>query len=124
MTQDKAKITSMSIVQTMTDDILSDYDTCPGCGAALPHGAVFCASCGERLDREKGLTSLLQDEQEISASYRIISLIRRRPSINLCLALDIQPAAHGRVVAMRDIDLSSLDEQARLSVMAQARQEY
>ncbi len=108
----------------MTDDILSDYDTCPGCGAALPHGAVFCASCGERLDREKGLTNLLQDEQDISARYRIISLIRRRPSINLYLALDIQPAAHGRVVAMRDIDLTSLDEQARLSVIAQARQEY
>ncbi len=108
----------------MTDDILSDYDTCPGCGAALPRGAVFCASCGERLDQEKGLTSLLQDEQDISARYRIISLIRRRPFINLYLALDIQSTAHGRVVAMRDIDLTSLDEQARLSVIAQARQEY
>lgn len=108
----------------MTDDILSDYDSCPGCGAALPHGAVFCASCGERLDREKGLTSLLQDDQDISTRYRIISLIRRRPSVNLFLALDIQPDARGRVVAMRDIDLSSLDEQARLSVVAQVRQEY
>ncbi len=108
----------------MTDDILSDYDTCPGCGAALPSGAVFCASCGERLDREKGLTSLLQDEQDISARYRIISLIRRRPSINLYLALNILPSAHGRTVAMRDIDVSSLNEQARLSVIEQAQQEY
>jgi serine/threonine protein kinase len=108
----------------MTDDILSDYDTCPGCGAAQPSGAVFCASCGERLDREKALMSLLQDEQEIGARYRIISLMRRRPSINLYLALDIQPSARGRMVAMRDIDVSSLDEQGRLSVVRQAQQEY
>jgi len=114
----------MSIIQTMTDDILSDYDNCPGCGAALPRGAVFCAACGERLDSEKGLTSLLQDEQDISTRYRITSLIRRRPSVNLYIALDLQPSARGRMVAIRDIDLSSLDEQARLSVMKQAQQEY
>ncbi len=114
----------MSIIQTMTDDILSNYDNCPGCGAALPRGAVFCASCGERLDSEKSLTSLLQDEQDISTRYRITSLIRRRPFVNLYLALDLQPSARGRMVAIRDIDLSSLDEQARLSVMKQAQQEY
>ena len=108
----------------MTDDVLSDFDTCPQCGAALPRGALFCASCGERLDREKGITGLLQDEQEISARYRILSLIRRRPSINLYLALDLQPSAHGRMVAMRDLDLSSCDEQARLSVIEQAQREY
>src|SRR5579863_8586736 len=114
----------MSIIQSMTDDILSDFDTCPECGAALPRGALFCGSCGERVDREKGLTGLLQDEQEISARYRILSLIRRRPSISLYLALDIQPSARGRMVAMRDIDLSSCDEQARLSVIEQAKREY
>src|SRR5712692_1292147 len=122
--QDKAKLTSMSTIQTMTDDVLSDYDKCPGCGAALPHSAVFCASCGERLDRVKDLTSLLQDEQDISTRYRIISLVRRYPSVNLYLALDIQPSARGRMVAMRDIDISSLDEQARSSVIEQAQQEY
>src|SRR5229473_3145676 len=114
----------MSIIQTMNEDILSDYDACPGCGAALPHGAVFCASCGERLDREKGLTSLLQDEQDISTRYRIISLVRRYPSVNLYLALDIQPSARGRMVAIRAFDISSLDEQARSSVIEQAQQEY
>lgn len=114
----------MSTIQTMADDVLSDYDKCPGCGAALPHGAVFCASCGERLDRVKDLTILLQDEQDISTRYRIISLVRRYPSVNLYLALDIQPSARGRMVAMRDIDISSLDEQARSSVIEQAQQEY
>lgn len=108
----------------MTDDILSDFDSCPECGAALPRGALFCGSCGERLYREKGVTGLLQDEQEISARYHILSLIRRRPSINLYLALDIQPSARGRMVAMRDLDLSTCDEQARLSVLAQAQREY
>ena len=114
----------MSIIQTMTDDVLSEFDTCPQCGAALPRGALFCASCGERLDREKGVTGLLQDEQEISTRYRILSLIRRRPTINLYLALDMQPSARGRMVAMRDLDLSSCDEQARLSVIEQAQREY
>ncbi len=114
----------MSIIQSMTDDILSDFDTCPECGAALPRGALFCGSCGERLDREKGRTGLLQDEQEISVRYRILSLIRRRPFINLYLALDLQPSASGRMVAMRDLDLSTCDEQARLSVIEQAKREY
>ncbi|MGH2497287.1 MAG: protein kinase domain-containing protein [Ktedonobacteraceae bacterium] len=114
----------MSIMQTMADDILSDYDTCPGCGAALPHGAVFCASCGERLDREKDLTSLLQDEQDFSTRYRIVSLVRRRPPVNLYLALDSRPSARGRMVAIRDVDISSLDEQARLRVIEQAQREY
>jgi len=108
----------------MTDDVLSDFDTCPECGAALPRGALFCGSCGERLDQKKGVTGLLQDEQEISARYRILSLIRRRPSVNLYLALDLQPSARGRMVAMRDLDLSSCDEQARLSVIEQAQREY
>ncbi len=114
----------MSITQAMTDNIHADFDTCPQCGTALPHGALFCASCGERLDREKGLTGLLQDEQEISTRYRILSLLRRRPSVNLYLALDLQPSAHGRMVAMRDIDLSSCGEQARASVIEQAQREY
>ena len=114
----------MNIIQPMTDDVLSHLDTCPECGAALPRGAAFCASCGERLDREKGVTGLLQDEQEISARYRILSLIRRRPSVNLYLALDIRPSARGRMVAMRDLDLSACDEQARLNVLKQAQLEY
>ena len=108
----------------MTNSVHSDFDTCPQCGSGLPRGAVFCASCGERLDRKKGMTGLLQDEQEISSRYRILSLIRRRPAINLYLALDIRPSANGRMVAMRDIDLSSCDEQARLSVLEQAQREY
>lgn len=108
----------------MVDDTLSDYDNCPGCGAALPHGAVFCASCGERLDREKDLTSLLQDEQDFGTRYRIVSLIRRRPSVSLYLALDSQPSMHGRMVAIRDVDISTLDEQARLRVIEQAQGEY
>ena len=108
----------------MTNDILSDFDTCPECGAALPRGALFCGSCGERLDQKKGVTGLLQDEQEISTRYRILSLIRRRPSVNLYLALDLQPSARGRMVALRDLDLSSCDEQARLNIIKQVQREY
>ncbi|HVB73296.1 MAG TPA: hypothetical protein VNE38_07030 [Ktedonobacteraceae bacterium] len=115
----------MSIVQTTSEGVLPDYDACPGCGVTLPHGAVFCASCGERLDRTKDLTALLKDEQDISSCYRITSLVRRRPYVNLYLAFDTRPTARGRMVTMRDIDLTSLeDEQARLRVIELVQQEY
>lgn len=29
----------------------SERTTCPNCGATLPHGAIFCESCGNRVDR-------------------------------------------------------------------------
>ena len=73
----------------------------------------------------KDLTGLLREEQDITTRYRITSLVRRRPYVNLYLALDNEPSARGRIVTIRDIDLSSLeDEQTRLKAIELAQQEY
>ncbi|GAC1567555.1 MAG: hypothetical protein NVS3B14_13940 [Ktedonobacteraceae bacterium] len=73
----------------------------------------------------KDLAALLQEEQDITTHYRITSLVRRRPYVNLYLALDNQPSARGRMVTMRDIDFTSLeDEQARMSAIELVQEEY
>jgi serine/threonine protein kinase len=99
---------------------------CPRCGKPLLPRAAFCSSCGERLDKKKALSSLMQDEQDISNRYRITSLVRRRPYVNLYFALDNQQAHQGqqRTVAIRDIDINSLHDDNRTHAIELAQQEY
>ncbi len=99
---------------------------CPRCGKPLHRQAAFCSSCGERLDKKKALSSLLKDEQDITNRYRITSLVRRRPYVNLYFALDNQQSRQGqqRMVAMRDIDINSLHDEARTQAIELAQQEY
>jgi serine/threonine protein kinase len=99
---------------------------CPRCGAPLLPHAAFCSSCGERLDNKQSASSLLQNEQDISLHYRIISLVRRRPFVTLYFALDNQQYRQGqqRMVAIRDIDLTSLNDEARVQAIKLVQQEY
>jgi serine/threonine protein kinase len=99
---------------------------CPGCGIPLLPQAAFCSSCGERLHREKTFSSLSQNEQDITTRYRISSLVRRRPYVNLYFALDNQQSRLGqqRVVAIRDIDINSLDDEARVQAIKLVEQDY
>ena len=99
---------------------------CPRCGTPLLPHAAFCSSCGERLDNKKSASSLLQNEQDISLHYRIISLVRRRPYVTLYFALDNQQSRQGqqRMVAIRDIDLTSLNDEARVQAIKLVQQEY
>src|SRR5947209_3535736 len=99
----------MSITQTPPDQSTGGSFTCPSCQAPLPPNATFCSSCGERIDKQKLISSLLQDEAAISTRYRITSLVRRRPYVNLYFALDNQKFTNPgqqRMVAIRDIDIS------------------
>ena len=99
---------------------------CPICGTPrLPH-AAFCSSCGERLDKKEALSSLSQKEQDITTRYRITSLVRRRPYVNLYFALDNQQSRQGqqRMVAIRDIDISSLGDEARVQAIKLVEPEY
>ncbi len=99
---------------------------CPICGTPrLPH-AAFCSSCGERLDKKEALSSLSQKEQDITTRYRITSLVRRRPYVNLYFALDNQQSRQGqqRMVAIRDIDISSLGDEARVQSIKLVEPEY
>src|SRR5260370_42533693 len=99
---------------------------CPRCGTPfLPH-AAFCSSCGQRLDDNQYSSSLLQNEQDITVRYRITSLVRRRPYVNLYFALDNQQSRLGqqRMVAIRDIDITSLNDEARVPAIKLVQQEY
>ena len=99
---------------------------CPRCGTPLLPHAAFCSSCGERLDNKQSSSSLLQNEQDISIRYRITSLIRRRPYVTLYFALDDLQSRQGqqRMVAIRDIDLTSLNDEARMQAIKLVQQEY
>jgi serine/threonine protein kinase len=110
----------MSMAQTTTEPNSSSEPRCPHCNAGLPHQATFCASCGERIVT-KPVSFLLQDDADISTRYRVTSLVRRRPYVNLLLALDTQQS---RPVAIRDIDITSLNEDGRLQACAIVQQEY
>lgn len=115
----------MSISQTTPEETTSGHLFCPQCNAALPTRATFCGSCGERLKRRKPTVPV--DEQDINNRYRITTLVRRSPHVNLYFALDnLQPTMHGqpRMVAMRDIEITDLDKEAREEAIALAQQEY
>src|SRR5690348_2057660 len=100
--------------------------SCPRCGTPLHPQATFCSSCGERLDKQKTPSSPLQKEQDITTRYRITSLVRRRPYVNLYFAVDNQQSRQGqqRIVAIRDIDINSLNDEARVQACRLVQQEY
>src|SRR5947209_3496598 len=84
-----------------------------------PH-AAFCTTCGERVVK-KNVVSLSQDTLDITTRYRITSLVRRRPYVSLFFAIDNQQS---RPVGIRDIDISSLSNEAQTSACASVQQEY
>ena len=116
----------MSISKAASFHNTSEDFRCPKCGTPLQPQAAFCSSCGERLDNGKASSSLLQNEQDITIRYRITSLVRRRPYVNLYFALDNQRSRQGqqRMVAIRDIDITSLPYEARAQAIKLIQQEY
>src|SRR6266702_3112705 len=116
----------MSISKAASFHNTSDDFHCPKCGTPLLPQAAFCSSCGERLDNGKASSSLLHNEQDITIRYRITSLVRRRPYVNLYFALDNQRSRQGpqRMVAIRDIDITSLPYEARAQAIKLIQQEY
>ena len=103
-----------------TDSGLSGNPQCPNCHSVLSSQAAFCASCGERIEK-KNVASLLQDNTDIAAHYRITSLVRRRPFVSLFFAIDNQ---YLHPVGIRDIDISSLNNEARMSASEILQKEY
>jgi len=110
----------MSMTQTTTEVTPSGDPHCQNCGIKLPPQATFCASCGERVIK-KQVTSLLQDNQDIATLYRITSLVRRRPYVSLYLATDIRQQ---RPVALRNIDITSLNAEGRANAANAVQHEY
>lgn len=110
----------MSMAQTTTDLKPPSDPRCPHCNTLLPPRATFCASCGERVVI-KPTASLLQADTDITTRYRITSRVRRRPYTNLFFAIDTQQS---RPVAIRDIDITSLDNDGRIRACEIVQQEY
>jgi serine/threonine protein kinase len=99
------------------------YLHCRYCNVLLPIYAIFCSKCGMRIDKEKACDSnaLLPAKSDIAAHYRITSLIRRRTAIQLSFAFDMQLQ---RLVVVRDIDISELDQATRKLAYAELQREY
>ena len=110
----------MNMTQTPTEVTPSGDFLCQYCGIKLPPQATFCASCGERVTK-KQVTFLLEDNRDIATRYRITSLVRRRSPISLFLATD---TGQQRSVALRDIDITSLNDEARSTASTAVQREY
>ena len=110
----------MSMTQTTPEVTPSGELSCQFCGIQLPPQATFCVSCGERVTKNQ-ITPLLQDNRDIAARYRITSLVRRRSPVSLFLASDTELQ---RSVALRDIDITGLNDEERSSASASVQREY
>lgn len=115
----------MSISQTTPEETAPGQHLCPRCNTMLPLSATFCSSCGERLERKKQATSV--KEEDINKRYRITTLVRRRPSTNLYFALDnsqVQSTGQPRMVAIQDIEITSLKKEAKAEAISLVQREY
>ena len=111
----------MSMLQTTTEHSPSGKLHCPQCNTALPPQAMFCSSCGQRIGKEKKGMAPSEDETDRSKRYRTTSLLRRRPYVSLYFAMD---RYQRRMVAIRDIDVSSLDDEAQAKAIESVQDEY
>jgi serine/threonine protein kinase len=115
---------SMSATKTTAGRDQLDTRKCPNCQAILPPQAQFCGTCGKRVSqRTKNPASSPADNDihDINERYRITSLIRRRPYVQLLMATDIR---YRRPVIIRDIDISSLNKQAQAVAQQEIEEEY
>ena len=111
----------MSMLQTTTGHSPSGKLHCPQCNTELPPQAMFCSSCGQRIGKEKTDAAPSKDEIDGSKRYRTTSLLRRRPYVSLYFAMD---SYQQRMVAIRDIDVSSLDDEAQAKAIESVQDEY
>ncbi len=111
----------MSMLQRATEHSPSGKLYCPQCNTELPPQAMFCSSCGQRIGKEKKDAAPWNDEIDGSKRYRTTSLLRRRPYVSLYFAMD---SYQQRMVAIRDIDVSSLDDEAQAKAIVSVQDEY
>ncbi len=110
----------MTMAQTKIDLSPSDDLRCPKCKVVLPPRATFCASCGERITNTS-VVPLFMHESDIATRYRITSLVRRRPYVSLFFAIDNQQQ---RPVALREITIRGLSDEARKTACDAVQREY
>ena len=113
----------MSVTRVTSQMQHFEHSQCKRCNAALPIAALFCGQCGMRVDKDETYSSNmpLSSQGNIATRYRITSLVRRRPTIQLSFAMDTWLQ---RLIMLRDIDTSGLDEAARKLAYTELQQEY
>lgn len=109
----------MSTAQLMIDLRPSGNPRCSRCATELPAEALFCPTCGERT--LKGALQPPPEQGGIHPRYRKTSLLIRRPYVGLFLAVDSQ---RQRPVAIRDVDVSGLDEADQANAHEIVKREY
>jgi serine/threonine protein kinase len=110
----------MSVIKTTAGQHQLETRKCPNCQTVLPAQAQFCGTCGRQV-RQSVNPSSPKVENDINERYRITSLIRRRPYVQLLMATDLQ---YQRPVIIRDIDMSSLHEQVQAVARQAIEEEY
>jgi serine/threonine protein kinase len=113
----------MSVIKATSGQQQVDTRKCPNCKTILPPQAQFCGTCGRRMSRESQSinSSSLRVANDIHKRYRITSLIRRRPYVQLLMATDLP---YQRPVIIRDIDISSLSPSAQALARQAVEEEY
>lgn len=112
----------MTVTQTKTTQDASDDVRCTHCNSVLPPQATFCSTCGERVQqRSQHVDTTQLDTAPITERYRVTSLMHRSPYTQVLLAMD---TLHQRPVVIRDIDITNLNEDARLQAVKAAQHEY
>ena len=99
----------MSVIQTQPEHMQSENMHCRRCDTPIPINATFCSICGERVEQNTANVSQATIK-DISDRYRMTTLVRRQPYVQLFLAHD---TCYKRPVVIRDIDVSILDQETR-----------
>ncbi len=110
----------MSVTRTTTTQDASDDVRCTHCNSVLPPQATFCSTCGERV-QSNSLQATLPDTADITERYRITSLLYRNACTQVFLATD---TLHSRPVVIRNIDITDLNDDAKLQAVKVAQHEY
>ncbi len=112
----------MSVTQTTTAQDASDDVRCAHCNSVLPSQATFCSTCGERVQQRSQHVSQTQpDTTEMTERYRITSLVHRSAFTQVFMAMDM---LHQRPVIIRDIDITSLNDDERQQAVNAVQHEY
>ena len=112
----------MSVTQTTTTQDASENVRCTHCDSVLPPQATFCSTCGERVQQRSQHAHTTQlDTAHITERYRVTSLMHRSAFTQVFLAID---TLHQRPVIIRDIDITSLNDDAKLQAVKAVQHEY
>src|SRR5436190_15592072 len=113
----------MSAFQITPQSQQLGFQPCIRCGMVIPPTAAFCGKCGERVEKVAQYTqeTFPTDKHVDLERYRITSLVRRAPYVQLSMAMDTQQQ---RPVIIRDIDIHQIDISSRPRIFKALQQEY